>query len=252
MCGTGAFYPELRDRGSVAAMSDRVCAVTGVGPGTGAALVRRFAAEGYRVAMLARSAERLEELARTIPGARAYAADVGDEAAAHDAFARIRSELGAVETLLYNAGSGVFASFLDTPPDAFEAAWRVNALGLLLCGREVAPAMLDAGHGNILVTGATASLRGGANFAAFAPAKAAQRVLAQSMARSLGPSGIHVGYVVVDGVIDIPNTRAFLGDRPDDFFLKPEAIAETFWQLARQDRSAWTFELDVRPFGERW
>ena len=110
-------------------MSDRVCAVTGVGPGTGAALVRRFAAEGYRVAMLARSAERLEELARTIPAARAYAADVGNEAAVHDAFARIRSELGPVETLLYNAGSGVFASFIDTPPDAFEAAWRVNALG---------------------------------------------------------------------------------------------------------------------------
>ena len=90
------------------------------------------------------------------------------------------------------------------------------------------------------------------NFAAFAPAKAAQRVLAQSMARSLGPHGIHVAYVIVDGVIDIPNTRAFLGDRPDDFFLKPDAIAETFWQIARQDRSAWTFELDVRPFGERW
>ena len=233
-------------------MSDRVCAVTGVGPGTGTALVRRFAAEGYHVAMLARSAERLEELARTIPGARAYAADVGNEAAVRDAFARIRSELGPVETLLYNAGSGVFAPYLDTTPDAFEAAWRVNALGLLLCAHEVTPSMLEAGRGNILVTGATASLRGGANFAAFAPAKAAQRVLAQSMARSLGPRGIHVGYVVVDGVIDIPNTRAFFGDRPDDFFLKPDAIAETFWQLACQDRSAWTFELDVRPFGERW
>jgi NAD(P)-dependent dehydrogenase (short-subunit alcohol dehydrogenase family) len=233
-------------------MSDRVCVVTGVGPGTGAALVRRFAAEGYRVAMLARSAERLDELARTIVGTRGYAADVGDAAAVRDAFARVRSDLGPVDTLLYNAGSGVFAPFLDTPPDAFEAAWRTNALGLLLCAQEVVPAMLEAGRGTILVTGATASLRGGANFAAFAPAKAAQRVLAQSMARSLGPRGIHVGYVVVDGVIDIPNTRALFGDRPDDFFLRPDAIAETFWQLARQDRSAWTFELDVRPFGERW
>jgi NAD(P)-dependent dehydrogenase (short-subunit alcohol dehydrogenase family) len=233
-------------------MSDRVCAVTGVGPGTGVALVRRFAAEGYRVAMLARSAERLDELARIIAGTRAYAADVGDAAAVRDAFARVRSDLGPVDTLLYNAGSGVFAPFLDTPPDAFEAAWRVNALGLLLCAREVAPAMLEAGRGTILITGATASLRGGANFAAFAPAKAAQRVLAQSMARSLGPHGIHVGYVVVDGVIDIPNTRALFGDRPDDFFLRPDAIAETFWQLARQDHSAWTFEIDVRPFAERW
>jgi NAD(P)-dependent dehydrogenase (short-subunit alcohol dehydrogenase family) len=233
-------------------MDEKICVVTGVGPGTGAALVRRFAAGGHRVAMIARSADRLSELAGTIPGARGYAADVGDAAAVRDAFARIRSELGPVDTLLYNAGSGVFAPFLDTPPELFEAAWRVNALGLLLCAREVAPAMVEAGRGAILVTGATASLRGGVNFAAFAPAKAAQRSLAQSMARSLGPHGIHVGYVIVDGVIDIPVTRAMLSDRPDDFFLSPNAIAETFWQLAHQDRSAWTFELDVRPFGEKW
>ena len=233
-------------------MDEKICVVTGVGPGTGAALVRRFAAGGHRVAMIARSADRLSELAGTIPGARGYAADVGDAAAVRDAFARIRSELGPVDTLLYNAGSGVFAPFLDTPPELFEAAWRVNALGLLLCAREVAPAMVEAGRGAILVTGATASLRGGVNFAAFAPAKAAQRSLAQSMARSLGPHGIHVGYVIVDGVIDIPVTRAMLSDRPDDFFLSPDAIAETFWQLAHQDRSAWTFELDVRPFGEKW
>lgn len=233
-------------------MDDKTCVVTGVGPGTGAALVRRFAAGGHRVAMIARSADRLSELAGTIPGARGYAADVGDAAAVRDAFARIRSELGPVDTLLYNAGSGVFAPFLDTTPDLFEAAWRVNALGLLLCAREVAPAMVEAGRGTILVTGATASLRGGVNFAAFAPAKAAQRSLAQSMARNLGPHGVHVGYVIVDGVIDIPVTRAMLSDRPDDFFLSPDAIAETFWQLAHQDRSAWTFELDVRPFGEKW
>jgi len=233
-------------------MHDKVCVVTGVGPGTGAALARRFAAGGHRVAMLARSAERLSELALTIPGARGYAADVGDPAGVRDAFARIRTELGPVDTLLYNAGSGLFGPFVDTTPEVFEAAWRVNALGLLLCAREVAPAMLEAGSGAILVTGATAALRGGTNFAAFAPAKAAQRSLAQSMARSLGPSGIHVGYVVVDGVIDIPVTRAMLPDRPDDFFLAPDAIAETFWQLAHQDRSAWTFELDVRPFSEKW
>jgi NAD(P)-dependent dehydrogenase (short-subunit alcohol dehydrogenase family) len=233
-------------------MDDKVCVVTGVGPGTGAALARRFAAGGHRVAMVARSAERLSELASAIPGARGYPADVGDAAAVRDVFARIRAELGPVDTLLYNAGSGVFAPFLDTPPELFEAAWRVNALGLLLCAREVAPAMVEAGRGTILVTGATASLRGGVNFAAFAPAKAAQRSLAQSMARNLGPRGVHVGYVIVDGVIDIPVTRAMLSDRPDDFFLSPDAIAETFWQLAHQDRSAWTFELDVRPFGEKW
>src|SRR5262249_11370443 len=120
-------------------MDDKVCVVTGVGPGTGAALVRRFAAGGHRIAMVARSADRLSELASTIPGARGYAADVGDPAAVRDAFARIRAELGAVDTLLYNPGSGLFAPFRDTPPELFEAAWRVNALGLLLCAREVAP-----------------------------------------------------------------------------------------------------------------
>jgi NAD(P)-dependent dehydrogenase (short-subunit alcohol dehydrogenase family) len=233
-------------------MDDKVCVVTGVGPGTGTALARRFAAGGHRVAMIARSEERLSEVARTIPGSHGYAADVGDATAVQAAFERIRAELGPVGTLLYNAGSGVFAPFLDMTPDLFEAAWRVNALGLLLCAREVAPAMVEAGRGTILVTGATASLRGGMNFAAFAPAKAAQRSLAQSMARNLGPHGIHVGYVIVDGVIDIPITRSMLSDRPDDFFLAPDAIAETFWQLAHQDRSAWTFELDVRPFGEKW
>lgn len=233
-------------------MADKICAITGVGPGTGAALVRRFAAGGYRVAMLARSAKRLTELERALPGVRGYATDVGDAGSVTATFGRIRSELGRVDVLLHNAGSGVFTSFEQTTPDLFEAAWRVNALGLLLCGQAVVPDMVAAKAGTIVVTGATAALRGGANFAAFAPAKAAQRSLAQSMARSLGPQGIHVGYVIVDGVIDIPNTRAMLPDRADDFFLRPDAIAETVWHLAHQDRSAWTFELDVRPFGERW
>jgi NAD(P)-dependent dehydrogenase (short-subunit alcohol dehydrogenase family) len=154
--------------------------------------------------------------------------------------------------LLHNAGSGLFGAFEDVTPESFEASWRTNALGLLLLGKQVVPDMLRAGGGVIVVTGATAALRGGAGFAAFAPAKAAQRSLAQSMARSLGPKGIHVAYVVVDGVIDIPRTRALLKDRPDSFFLRPDAIAESVLHLVRQDRSAWTFELDLRPFGEKW
>jgi NAD(P)-dependent dehydrogenase (short-subunit alcohol dehydrogenase family) len=233
-------------------MTNDVCVVTGVGPGTGAALVRRFAASGHRVAMLARSTETLGRLEAEVEGARGYACDVGDAGSVHDAFGRIRTELGAPMVLLHNAGSGVFSNVLETPPDLFEAAWRVNALGLLHCTHAVAPAMLEAGRGTIVVTGATASLRGGANFAAFASAKAAQRSLAQSMSRLLGPRGIHVAYVIVDGVIDIPNTRAMLPDRPDDFFLRADAIAETVHHVAHQDPSAWTFELDVRPFGEKW
>jgi NAD(P)-dependent dehydrogenase (short-subunit alcohol dehydrogenase family) len=154
--------------------------------------------------------------------------------------------------LVHNAGNAVFGSVLDVAPAQFEAAWRVNTHGLFLAARAVLPDMVAAGRGVILVTGATASWRGAAGFAAFASAKAAQRVLAESMSRSLGPRGVHVAYVVIDGVIDMPTTRAFFADRPDDFFLRPDAIADTYFYLAHQDRSAWTFEADLRPFGEKW
>ncbi len=233
-------------------MSNPVCVVTGVGPGNGAAFSQRFAREGYRVAMLARSADALAGFEARIAGARGYACDVADATSVRECFERVRAELGPVEVLVHNAGSGVFASFLDATPAQLEQAWRVNVLGLFLCGREAVADMQKAGRGAIVVSGATASLRGGAGTAAFASAKAAQRSLAQSMARQLGPQGIHVALVVIDGVIDIPRTRALLADRPDDFFLKPDAIADSVYQLATQDRSAWTFELDVRPFGEKW
>jgi NAD(P)-dependent dehydrogenase (short-subunit alcohol dehydrogenase family) len=230
----------------------RVCVVTGVGPGNGAAFTRKFAAEGYRVAMLARDAARLEALAREMPSARGYPTDVADAASVAAAFAGIRRDLGPVDVLVHNAGSGVFGDFLTVDAATLEQSWRVNTLGLFLCGREAVADMRPRGAGAIVVVGATASLRGGAAFAAFAQAKAAQRALAQSMARTLGPSGIHVALVIVDGVIDIPATRRMLADRPDDFFLQPAAIADTVYHLATQDRSAWTFELDVRPFGEQW
>lgn len=233
-------------------MAGKVCVVTGVGMGNGASFSRRFAAGGYQVAMLARSAERLRELEATIPGARGYPTDVADAAAMEQTLGRIRGELGPVNVLLHNAGSGAFAPFADVTPEMLEMAWRINTYALLVLTREVVPDMLRAGGGAIVVTGATASWRGGASTAAFAAAKAAQRSLAQSAARALGPQGIHVAYVIVDGVIDMPLTRSFLSDRPDDFFLKPDAIAETVYHVAHQDRSAWTFEVDLRPFGEKW
>ena len=229
-----------------------VCVVTGVGPANGRALVRKFAEQGYRVAMLSRSAERLAEFEAEIPSSTAYATDVCDEAAVRATFARIRSDLGPTNVLLHNAGNAVFGDCMTVTPEDFEAAWRLNALGLLVCGQEAAADMIASGGGAIVVTGATAALRGGASFAAFAPAKAAQRSLAQSMARSLGPKGVHVAYVIVDGVIDTPVTRSFFSDRPDEFYLKPESIAEAVYALTVQDRSAWTFELDLRPFGESW
>ena len=233
-------------------MTKPVCAVVGVGPGNGAASARRFAAEGYAVALLARSVDYAAELAAQLGDARSYTCDVADPQAIKDAFAAIHEELGEVEVLVYNAGSGVFGSIDDVTPAAFEDAWRINALGALLTVEEVLPAMKEAGRGNIVLIGATASLRGGAHFAAFASAKAAQRSLGQSMSRHLGKQGIHVSLVIVDGVIDIPRTREFLPDRPDSFFLKPDDIADTTFRLTQQEPSAWTFEIDLRPAAEQW
>ncbi|MDB4433242.1 SDR family NAD(P)-dependent oxidoreductase [bacterium] len=230
----------------------RVCVVTGVGPGNGASISRKFSSEGYRVAMLARSRERLEELEGQIPRSLGIPTDVRDPAALRAAFARIRQELGPPAVVVHNAGSGLFKEFMDTTPEELEESWRTNALALLVCGQEAARDMLEAGRGAIVVIGATASLRGLPHTAPFASAKSAQRSLAQSMARSLGPKGIHVSYLVIDGVIDVPGARAFFPDKPDDFFLKPDSIAETVWNVVNQERSAWTFELDVRPFGEKW
>jgi len=233
-------------------MAKKVCIVAGVGPGTGTALARRFAAGGYRVAMLARSAERLEALEREIDGSRGYSGDVTDSVRVKQILERIRSEMGPPSVLVHNAVSGHFGEFLDVEPGTLENTFRTNVLSLLLLGQGVAPDMLASGGGAIVVTGNTAAWRGVASFAGFAPSKAAQRILAQSMARSLGPRGIHVAYVVVDAVIDVPWTRQAFAGKPDDFFARPDAIADTVFHVAHQDRSAWTFEVDLRPFAEKW
>jgi NAD(P)-dependent dehydrogenase (short-subunit alcohol dehydrogenase family) len=233
-------------------MSGDVAVVAGVGPGTGTALSRRFAAGGYRVAMLARNADRLAGLERDIDGSRSYAVDVTDAARVKDVVERIRREMGPPSVLLHNAVAGHFGEFLDVVPETLENTFRTNVLSLLLLGQAVVPHMLAGRGGAIVVTGNTSAWRGAANFAAFAPSKAAQRILAQSMARSLGPKGIHVAYVVIDAVIDVPWTRQAFATKPDDYFARPDAIAETVYHVAHQDRSAWTFEVDLRPFGEKW
>jgi NAD(P)-dependent dehydrogenase (short-subunit alcohol dehydrogenase family) len=232
--------------------ADRVCVIAGVGPGTGAALSRRFAREGFRVAMLARTAERLEKLEAELPGCRGYPVDYSEEGPAREVYARIEAELGTPEVLVHNGAAGSFRPFMELRPEVLERNFRTNTMSLLYLGQEAARRMLERGSGSIIVTGNTAAWRGKANFAGFAPTKAAQRILAQSMARSLGPQGIHVAYVVIDAVIDLPWTRQRNPDAPDDFFIKPDAIADTVWQLTQQDRSGWSFEVDLRPFGERW
>ena len=233
-------------------MSTPVGVIVGVGEGNGAALARAFAKAGMRMALLARQSGFSEELAATLPDARAYACDVSDAASVADTFARIRSELGDPATVVYNAGSGVWGDVESIGLESFEAAWRVNAYGALAVSREVIPAMKAAGSGNIIFIGATASRRGGAKAAAFAPAKAAQRSLAESMARSLWPSGIHVALIVIDAVVDLPRTRASMPGKPASFFLRPDEMAASAVWLAQQSRSAWTFEIEVRPFGEQW
>ena len=160
--------------------------------------------------------------------------------------------MGPVDVLLYNAGSGQWGTFEEITGEGLEAGWRTNVLGLMVAGQAVAGDMIARGGGSIVVTGATASLRGNVRTAAFASAKAGQRALAQSMAKSLGPKGVHVAYVIVDGVISTPATRGRMADRPNSFFLDPDRIAEAILLLTRQDRSAWTFEFDLRPFGETW
>ena len=233
-------------------MNKPVCVVVGVGPGNGAAIARQFAANDYAVALLARSTKFTSALARDLDGAEAYACDVTSEADTVATFERIGTELGPVQTLVYNAGSGIWGDVERITAAGFESAWRVNAMGLLLAARQVIAYMKDSGKGNIIVIGATASRRGGVRSAAFAPAKAAQRSLAESMARSLWPQGIHVAMVIIDGVVDLPRTRQAMPDKPDSFYVQPDAVAATVYWLSQQPSSAWAFELEARPFAETW
>lgn len=230
----------------------QICVITGVGPGTGSALARRFARGGYRVAMLARNESRLAELERELPEARGFRCDVSDPVQVESALDAVERELGAPAVLVHNAVGGAWGSFLEIEPRVLNDNFQVNTMGLLYLARHVAPAMVAAGRGAILVTGNTSALRGRARFAGFAPAKAAQRILAEAMARELGPKGVHVAYLVIDAVIDVPWARERYKEKPDDFFIKPAAIAEELWHVAHQERSAWSFNVELRPYGETW
>ena len=233
-------------------MTEAVCVISGVGPGTGSALVRRFAAGGYRIAMLARNAERLTELTKEVPSAKPYVCDVSDQSQVDAAMDRVEREMGAPSVLIHNAVGGGWGTFMEIDPAMLNRNFQVNTMGLLYLARRVAPAMITAGRGAIIVTGNTSAQRGRANFAGFAPTKAAQRILAEAMARDLGPKGVHVAYIVIDAVIDVPWARERFKSKPDDFFITPAAIADEAWHLTGQPRSAWSFNVEIRPFGETW
>ena len=232
-------------------MSRPTCLITGVGPGTGAALTRRFH-ESYDIAMVARDEARLEEFAGSIDDAYAYPCDVTDSESLSETVARIKKERGPIEILIHNAVGGAFGDVFAHDSSVIRRNFEINTVAFLELIQQIAPEMIEAGKGCILATGNTSALRGKAATPHFAPTKAAQRILAESAARRLGPDGIHVAYILIDAVIDVPWTREIAADKPDDFFIQPADIAETIWHVAHQPRSSWSFNVDLRPFGEVW
>lgn len=230
----------------------KLAIVTGVGPGTGASIVRRLVADGYRVAMLARNAERLDALASELADVHAFPVDVSDSAQLEQTLDLIQQRLGHTDVLVHNAVGATFGNFLEIDPQALEHNFQTNVSALLQLARRLAPPMVEKGQGAIIVTGNTSALRGKSHFAGFAPTKAAQRILSESIARELGPKGVHVAYLVIDAVIDVEWTRKMHPTKPDDFFIQPADIANEVGHLIQQPRSAWSFLVEIRPFGETW
>ena len=230
----------------------KTCLITGVGPGTGSALAKRFAAAGYRIAMLARDEARLRQLEANLPGSLGFVCDVSNEEQLRQTVAKVQDSLGDPHTVIHNAVSANLTDFMSLSASDLRKNFETNTIALLHLAQLTAPSMVKAGEGVIMATGNTAAYRGKANFAGFAPTKASQRILLESMARSLGPQGVHVAYVAIDAVIDVPWTRVAFNDRPDDFFCQPADIAEECFRLADQAKSAWSFESIIRPFGENW
>lgn len=234
----------------------KVAVVVGVGPGLGASVAHRFAREGFAVGLMARSADKLAQFQKDIEtvGGKALAVDcnVSDPASVKAAFAQVQSQLGAPEVLVYNAGAFTMAGILELTPDQFEANWKVNCFGAFLAAQQVLPKMVERGRGTILLTGATAGTRGSARFAALAVGKFGLRALAQSLAREFGSQGIHIAHIIIDGMINTPRVQAMAPSREAHTLLSPEAIAETYWQLYKQDATAWTLELDLRPAVEKF
>jgi len=231
----------------------RTAVIAGVGPGLGASLARRFVAEGCRVGLFARSTDFLDDLATDLgEDALAVPTDVTDPAQVEAGFEAVRDAFGPVDVLVNHASAASWKGLEDLSPAEFERAWRVSAYGPLLCSKEAAADMLSGDGGTILFTGATSAVRGRDGALGFSAAKFAARGMAESMARELGPAGIHVAHVVLDGQIDSPRAREATPERDPSSFLDPDAIAESYWHLVTQDRSSWTLELDLRPSVEEF
>ncbi len=229
-------------------MKKPVCAIVGIGPKNGEAFARKFHEQGYALAMLSRSTDLSGQLAAELGDSRAYRCDAGDPASVIAAFEEAQNDLGPIDTLIYNAGSGSWKSVEELSVEDFQRGWQINALGALVAAQQVIPDMKAKGAGTIVFVGATASLRGMPKTAGFAPAKAAQRILAQSMARHLGPQGIHVAVLIIDGQIGEPGSDAVR----EGTKLDPRDIAAAAYGLTEQPVSARSFEVDLRPMKEKW
>ena len=240
-----------------------VALLIGAGDAIGTAVARRFAAGGYAVCVARRSAEKSQRLVQEIVSsggvARAVSTDVRDEEAVQALFAQVEAELGPVEVCLFNAGANVKSPLIETSARIFFKAWELACYAGFLTGREAARYMMPRGRGTILFTGATASIRGGSGFAAFAAAKFGLRAVAQSMARELAPKNIHVAHLIIDGAVDSAaihrRLSAATGVMPDlapDSLIQTSSVAEAYWALHNQSRDGWTHELDLRPYSEPW
>eukprot|EP00930_Biecheleria_cincta_P068709 TRINITY_DN5648_c0_g1_i1.p1 TRINITY_DN5648_c0_g1~~TRINITY_DN5648_c0_g1_i1.p1 ORF type:complete len:227 (-),score=35.44 TRINITY_DN5648_c0_g1_i1:523-1203(-) len=226
-------------------MASKVALVLGVGPGIGGCVAKKWASQGYAVACVCRTKDKAELVSKECGGsARAFSVDVTDKNGMKDLVDKVESEMGPIHFLCYNSGRGFWKTWEDITEEEFNESLAVNATGLLTAAKLVCPKMVERGEGSVAITGATASLRGKPFTTGFAAAKGAQRMLAQSLARDLGPKGVHVYLAIIDGGVGVPGGP--------DSKLDPNAIAQAYWDVASQPKNTWTFELDLRPSVEKW
>ncbi len=233
-------------------MSKKVALVTGVGPGTGSSIARRFSDGGYKVAMIARDKERLKLLEDELEDSKGYSCELRNQEYLNSTVDNIIRDFGYPDVFIHNAVRGTRGNFLEFTSEELQSNFDINVLALHRIAQKVAPEMIKKNKGAIIVTGNTSAHRGKANFGGTASTKAAQKILTESFARYLNPKGIHVAYITIDAAIDLEWTRKAWPDKPDDFFIQPDDIASEVWHITHQSKSAWTFDHWLRPFGENW